>query len=64
MPPAPFPTASWRSSAWCVQPDGQFKVWCSKWNGTTNQFGTASVILSSTATSAFTAFVPAQFGTG
>jgi hypothetical protein len=45
-----------------VEADGQFKVWCSRWNSTTNQFGTASVILSSTATSAFNAFVPAQAG--
>lgn len=45
-----------------VQPDGQFKVWCSRWNNAINQFGAASVILSSTATSAFTAFVPAQAG--
>lgn len=45
-----------------VQPDGQFKVWCSKWDAATNRFGAASVIMSSTATSAFNAFVPAQMG--
>ena len=45
-----------------VQPDGTWKVWASAWNATTNQFDPASVFFSSALTSAFTAFVPAQFG--
>jgi hypothetical protein len=45
-----------------VQPNGNWKVWASAWNGTLNQFGAASVIFSSTTVSSFTAFVPAQMG--
>ncbi|MCX6878118.1 MAG: carboxypeptidase regulatory-like domain-containing protein [Verrucomicrobia bacterium] len=46
-----------------VQPDGQFKVWASAWNESSKQFDTATVILSSTATSTFTAFIPNTGGT-
>ena len=46
-----------------VQPDGQFKVWASAWSGITNTFGAATLFMSSTVTSSFTAFTPVMGGT-
>jgi len=43
-----------------VQPDGTFKVWSRAWNNTTRTFDAATALYTSTATSAFGAFIPAQ----